>query len=682
MLLLLWAGCGLFDRGDAPAIPPEQKYLEAPDQTLPPARLGEPYSAQLQVSGGDFPYTWEVADGDKRDVPQGLEVSADGVVGGTPTEAGDFVFAAVAHDSVGREKRTQIAVEVVLEPQILQCGDVVSGVFTGTASSSGGPDLSDLEDIEWLAVELPGDLTTRIELDFSANSAVTTLYVTNPGAVAGSWNTEDDYVATYLNPAYSPMVVPIDAGTNPSLTGYLTEPYVPMVLVPDTQGAWELEVVCTDGPVFVRLPQYPTELLTQMAYNFEVYGDQEGVTIRPVNPSELPSFILDGWNETTGEVTGTALQPGTWEFAIVAETEDGRRREEETIIGVFPVTDVACGDTVDVEVDEGYFDGDFIAFYDPKGFQVYRLPIAEGTDVSSVELVASQGGGQYLGLASTNPGSLKFYGGAERLYDPSSETSIAIDPRTYPAPKHYEAFGEMFLSAGALYADGPTEVLLEVVCDHGPRVEEAGLPVYAPLVAGSSLLDARGGVAPYTFGATGLPSGVTLSAEGLLSGTTGAVGTYDVTVTVTDKVGAYHHDDYVFYVGHDEACDGYTRVSCDDSIEGEFTNTYFSDGSGTGSTEVFCIVDDGTWLAWEVYADDAELRADVVDPGRSADDLFDLEQGTFITWVTQQTSAGIGVDSLSWPDLDDYDQLPVLFTLRAYNPGSWTAHLTCPAGGD
>src|SRR5262245_47625966 len=135
MLLLLWAGCGLFDRGDAPAIPPEQKYLEAPDQTLPAARLGEPYSAQLQVSGGAFPYTWEGPDGDRRDIPQGLDVSVDGVVSGIPTEAGDFTWAAIAHDSVGREKRTQIALEVVLNPQVVRCGETVSGVFTGTAST-------------------------------------------------------------------------------------------------------------------------------------------------------------------------------------------------------------------------------------------------------------------------------------------------------------------------------------------------------------------------------------------------------------------------------------------------------------------------------------------------------------------------------------------------------------------
>jgi hypothetical protein len=338
---------------------------------------------------------------------------------------------------------------------------------------------------------------------------------------------------------------------------------------------------------------------------------------------------------------------------------------------------VVCGDFVDGHVDEGYFAGDFIAFYDPKGFRVYRLPLPEGNDISSVELVASAGGGQYLGLASVDPGTLKFYGGAERLYEPTSQSSITVDPRTYPAIKHYEGVGEMYLSVGALYGHEPDDVTLEVVCDHGPRVDAAGLPVYTPLVASSTTIQGRGGVPPYTFAATGLPPGVTLAADGLLSGTTGAVGTYDVDVTITDKVGDSHTDAYPMYVGHDEACAGYTRVSCDDSIDGEFTSAYSTDGSGPSSTEVFCIVDDGSPLAWDIYADDSELRADVADPGVTADDLFDRDAGTFITWVAPGTSAGIGVDSLSWPDLDDYPQMPVLFALRAYNPGSWTAHLTC-----
>jgi len=672
MLLLLWAGCGLFpDRGDAPAIPPEQKYLEAPDQTLPPGRVGEPYSANVQVTGGDPPYAWTVADGEQKNVPKGLDVLEDGNVAGIPVEAGDFVFALVAHDSVGREKRTQVAVQVVLEPDIVHCGDTLSGHFTGSSMGPSGPDLSQTSNLAWLAVELPDDLTTRIELVFD-NDLTTSLYITRPGMVAGSWDIADDYVEKYLNPGYSNMTVMLDAGTDPSLTGYATEPVIPMVLVPYSSGDWNLEIVCTDGPVFSRLAMYPTELGAELSYDYEVYGDQTGVAIYPLEPDELPAWMI--WDTATGSVTGTALEEGAWEFTIVAEAADGRRREEDTILGVYPVHDVACGEWIDVEVDEGYFDGDFIAFYDPKGFQVFRLPVSDDSDVSAVELVASGSDGQYLGLAAVDPSFFKFYGGAERLYDPSPQTTIAVDPRTYPAIGHYAEVGELFLSVGSLGSDNPT---LEIVCEHDPRVDEAGLPVFTPLVGGSALIEGRGGLAPYTFSATGLPSGVTLAADGTLSGTTGAVGTYDVTVTVTDKLGDAGSESYPFYVGHDEACAGYTRVSCNDAIDGEFTSSYFSDGSGPDSTEVFCIVDDGTWLGWEIYADNSELRGDVADPGATADEMFDDDRGTNIAYVPRDTLAGVGVDPFTWPDLDDYAGLPVLFALRAYDPGSWTAHLTC-----
>jgi hypothetical protein len=674
MLLVLWAGCGLFpDRGDAPAIPPAQKYLEAPDQTLPAGRVGEPYSANVQVTGGDPPYTWTIADGDKKDVPQGLDVLDDGTVTGVPVEAGDFLFAMIAHDSVGREKRTQVALQIVLEPEIVRCGDTVSGTFFGSAVSSGSPDLSDVDGIEWLAIEMPDDLTSRIELVFH-NDLTTSLYITRPGSVAGSWNLADDYVEKYLNPGYSDMTVTLDAGTDPSLTGYLTEPVIPMLLVPYSSGDWSVDIVCTDGPIISRLATYPTELGAEMDYDFNVYGDQDGISIYPLEPDELPEWMI--WDSSTGTVTGTALEAGAWEFTIVAEAADGRRREERSILGVYAVADVACGDIVDVIVEEGYFDGEFLAFYDPKGFRVYRLAIEEGTDVSGVELVASGSDGQYLGLAAADPDFFKFYGGAERLYDPSNETVITVDTRSYPAIGHYEKFGELYFSAGTLGSD-TDETTLEIVCDDAPRVETAGLPVFSPLVAASTLLTARGGVDPYTFSATGLPSGVTLSPDGTLAGTTGAVGTYDVTITVTDKLGDEGSESFAFYVGHDEACAGYTRVSCNDSIDGEFESAYYTDGSGPDSTAVFCIVDDGSWLGWEVYADNGELRVDIADPGVSADDMFDFGLGTNIAYIPRDTVAGIGIDPFSWPDLDDYSGMPVLFALRAYDPGSWTAHLTC-----
>jgi len=59
----------------------------------------------------------------------------------------------------------------------------------------------------------------------------------------------------------------------------------------------------------------------------------------------------------------------------------------------------------------------------------------------------------------------------------------------------------------------------------------AGLPYLQPM-------DVTGGFAPRTWTATGLPAGLALSAEGVLDGTPTAVGTADVSITVTDAAGA------------------------------------------------------------------------------------------------------------------------------------------------
>ncbi len=54
----------------------------------------------------------------------------------------------------------------------------------------------------------------------------------------------------------------------------------------------------------------------------------------------------------------------------------------------------------------------------------------------------------------------------------------------------------------------------------------------------SASLSARGGTAPYSWSATGLPSGLSLSSSGSISGTPSAVGTFAVTVSVSDAAGA------------------------------------------------------------------------------------------------------------------------------------------------
>jgi hypothetical protein len=75
---------------------------------------------------------------------------------------------------------------------------------------------------------------------------------------------------------------------------------------------------------------------------------------------------------------------------------------------------------------------------------------------------------------------------------------------------------------------GPTPVS---VSNPGARSSTVG-------TATSLQLSASGGTAPYTWTATGLPTGLSISSSGLISGTPSAAGTFSVTATAKDAAGA------------------------------------------------------------------------------------------------------------------------------------------------
>ena len=67
--------------------------------TLPGGQMGVPYNTTITAMGGVPPYTWAIVLGA---LPAGLTLgAADGVLGGTPTVTGSFIFTVEATDSAG-----------------------------------------------------------------------------------------------------------------------------------------------------------------------------------------------------------------------------------------------------------------------------------------------------------------------------------------------------------------------------------------------------------------------------------------------------------------------------------------------------------------------------------------------------------------------------------------------------
>jgi len=123
----------------------ELTVLAAPLQIVsqspaPPATLGQSYSFQIEVIGGEPPYTYFQL----RTYPPGLSLSnATGLVSGVLTEAGQFAFAVLVNDSKNGFADRTFALTVVGEPLSITtpprlANAAVGGNYAVALTASGG----------------------------------------------------------------------------------------------------------------------------------------------------------------------------------------------------------------------------------------------------------------------------------------------------------------------------------------------------------------------------------------------------------------------------------------------------------------------------------------------------------------------------------------------------------------
>jgi subtilisin family serine protease len=77
--------------------------------SLPTGTVGAPYSSALAATGGAPPYTWSRISGK---LPNGLALSASGVISGTPTKRGTYTFTVRVRDSLGTQVSKALSIQI------------------------------------------------------------------------------------------------------------------------------------------------------------------------------------------------------------------------------------------------------------------------------------------------------------------------------------------------------------------------------------------------------------------------------------------------------------------------------------------------------------------------------------------------------------------------------------------
>ncbi len=230
--------------------------------TLPGGTTGAPYSQQLAASGGTSPYSWSIVSGA---LPGGLSLSSTGLVSGTISTAGSFLFTVQDTDSDSATATRQFSITATVGLSITTSAALpnafLQATYSETLTASGGASYT------WALTggALPAGLTLS-----SAGS------ITGTPTAAGTFNftaSVTDSAAATASQAFTLIVEGTLAITTTSLPG-------------GTVGASYSQAVTASG----GKPPY---------------------TFAKTAGSLPPGISLSG-----GSLSGTFATPGTFEFTI------------------------------------------------------------------------------------------------------------------------------------------------------------------------------------------------------------------------------------------------------------------------------------------------------------------------------------------------------------------------------
>ncbi|MFL6277905.1 MAG: putative Ig domain-containing protein [Blastocatellia bacterium] len=459
--------------------------IEAPPQftilssnPLPAAAVGVPYQHQLQATAGSAPYNWVKKKKAKYGaLPDGIKLSTDGMLSGTPTAQGTSDFTVIAGDSADRQAKKPLTITVGPPPPPLAIRtealpNATQGLsYTAHLEAAGG-----VAPYAWTLDigTLPDGITMQSD-----------------GTISGRGNAVGTYAFT--------VRVKDAVGTSSTHTLFIL-------------------VVPPPPPLVIQTVQLP-ETSAERPYSQTL---QATGGVPPYTWSVSSGSLGQGLNlSANGVISGTPASPGTAVF-VVRVTDSAEQSVTRTLaITIKPADHVAPFGNLEVPD----FRATLSTVATGSGWALDNIGIA------TVEVLVdgAKVGEAIYGLNRPDIGAVwgSFPNASRAGY------SFTLDTTKFSNGDHTLAI-RLLDAAGNATVVGTRPITLQ---NSVFMITTTNLPRGKKGEAYSQQLQTANGRAPYTFTLTSgaLPAGLSLSASGLIAGTPTVFGSnFSFTVRATD----------------------------------------------------------------------------------------------------------------------------------------------------
>ena len=539
------------DKGLEPGVtPPPSTTITITNTTLPSGTSGSSYSNTMNVSGGVSPYTWSASG-----LPSGLTINSNtGVIAGTPSTSGTYTVNVTVKDSKGvsGSKSLTLSIGQAIPALSINTNALPSGT-QGSLYSAGLLGSGGVSPYTWSVTGLPSGLTINsstgtiggtpstsgtfnvsitlkdssgksISKTFSISIAGQAMYIVNNSIPEGEVNKS---YSTTLGVSggkskYTWSATGLPSGLKISSDGKISG-------TPSVAGNYNVTVTVTDAnktkaskTIVITIKAGPLSISTNSlangtintSYTSTVSGSG-GTKSYTWSASGLPSGLT---MSTAGVISGKPTVVGSYNVNITLR-DTGGSSVSKTIsikINTLPLTIVTS-----------------------------TLPSGEVNKNYTYQVIIEGGASPYTYSGSGLPSGLSINSTTGVISGTPSKSGSSSATITVKDSSGTSSNKKLTISIGGAASNPstPTTPALKITNSSFPDGKNGSQY--------NQQVNVSGGVGPYTYSASGLPSGLSInSTSGIISGNPAKVnGNQNFTITVKDAKGTSVSGSYKMKIG-------------------------------------------------------------------------------------------------------------------------------------